>query len=264
MANKRADAAAAKAKKQKIILVVGGVLLLAVAAIQGPKLLKSGSPAPAAAPAASVGAAPAPVAASATPSAGSSVAVVRVSGPSATAVLAGVTIPAGGAHEVDAGQLVRFNLFDAKDPFVPQASDELSGTTVPTAEPTLSDTQPTTVTPTAPAKGPGTAAPAAAKPTGPQVAATNATILLNGKAQFVAVGDKFPKADPLFVVTSIKSTVARIGVAGGAFKGSKTVPLPKGKNVTLVNDKTGTRHVLKLVYTGAVPEHTESFTQAGK
>ncbi len=34
--------------------------------------------------------------------------------------------------------------------------------------------------------------------------------------------------------------------------------------MTLVNDKTGTRYVLKLVYTGAVPEQTESFTQAAK
>ena len=34
------DTAAAKAKKQKMILIVGGVLLLAVAAFQGPKLMK--------------------------------------------------------------------------------------------------------------------------------------------------------------------------------------------------------------------------------
>ncbi len=267
MAKKREDQAAAKAKKQKIILVVGGVLLVGLAAIQGPKLMKGNSPAPAATPAASAVVTAAPVASSATPSTGGAVAVARVAGPRATAVLAGVRIPAGGVHELDAGQLVRFNLFEAKDPFVPQVSDELSGTTVPTAEPTLSDTQPATVTTTAPAQASGTEAPAGADPTGAQPAATNATdatIMLNGKAQYVAVGDKFPKADPLFVVASLKSTVARIGVAGGAFKSAKTVPLPKGKKVTLVNDKTGTRYVLKLVYTGAVPEHTESFTQAGK
>ena len=48
------DTAAAKAKKQKIILIVGGVLLLAVAALQGPKLLKHGPSAAESAPAAAV------------------------------------------------------------------------------------------------------------------------------------------------------------------------------------------------------------------
>ena len=39
---KKTDLAAEKARKQKIFLIVAGVLLLAVAAIQGPKLLKHG------------------------------------------------------------------------------------------------------------------------------------------------------------------------------------------------------------------------------
>ena len=58
--------------------------------------------------------------------------------------------------------------------------------------------------------------------------------------------------------------MARIGVAGGSFADGKTIPLPKGKKVTLVNDATGARYVLKLVYTGSTPEQTESFTQAEK
>ena len=44
MAKNTADDAAAKAKKQNTVLIVGGVLLLAVAAIQVPKLTKKDAP----------------------------------------------------------------------------------------------------------------------------------------------------------------------------------------------------------------------------
>ena len=142
MANKREDVAAAKAKKQKIILIVGGVLLLAVAAIQGPKLMKGSSSTPpptAAAPATT----PTPSAPAAPVSNGGSATIVEVSGaPRPTAILAGVKIQGGGAPVGDAGQLIAFSLFNEKDPFEPQTSGELSGTTEPTSTPTLSDTQP--------------------------------------------------------------------------------------------------------------------------
>ncbi len=265
MAKKRQDIDAAKAKKQKIVLIVGGVLLLAVGAIQGPKLLKGSAPAAVATPAAQTGAAPTTaVAGSVTTPAGTTATAVKVSGPRATAVLAGVAIQGAGSPSVDAGQLVKFSLFEAKDPFVPQTSDELSGTTEPTATPTLSDTQPGTTEGTDPTASSGGAeaessAPAAAPPT-----TTNATIMLNGKAYYLALKDTFPKADPLFVLVSLKPKMARIGVAGGSFADSKTIPLAKGKKVTLVNDATGARYVLRLVYTGSAPEKTESFTQAEK
>ena len=87
---------------------------------------------------------------------------------------------------------------------------------------------------------------------------------MNGKAYYLGLKDSFPKVDPLFVLVSLKPKVARIGVAGGSFADAKTIPLPKGKKVTLVNDATGARYVLKLVYTGSAPEQTESFTQAEK
>ena len=68
---------------------------------------------------------------------------------------------------------------------------------------------------------------------------------MNGKAYYLGLKDRFPKADPLFVLVSLKPNVARIGVAGGAFSDGKTIPLAKGKKVTVVNDTTGTRYVLK-------------------
>ena len=265
MAKKRDDAAA-KAKKQKIILVIGGVALLGIGALQGPKLLKGSSPATNAA-VAEEASPPATIAAGSisAPAGGTATAVRASSGPRPTAILAGVTIQSGGAPAVDAGQLLAFSLFEAKDPFVPQTSDELSGTTEPTAEPTLSDTQPGSggSTDAAPPAG---AAAANAAPAPP--ATTNATIVMNGKAYYLTVKDKdnnaFPPADPLFVLVSLKPKVARIGVAGGSFADAKTIPLAKGKKVTLVNNATGARYVLKLVYAGAAPEQTESFTQAGK
>ena len=266
MANKREDVAAAKAKKQKIILIVGGVLLLAVAAIQGPKLMKGSSSTPppkAAAPATT----PTPAAPAASVSNGGSATIVEVSGaPRPTAILAGVKIQGGGAPVGDAGQLIAFSLFNEKDPFEPQTSGELSGTTEPTSTPTLSDTQPGTSD--GGTSGPGSAdAPSgggggSGSPAADQPATTNATIMMNGKPYYLSIKDQFPRSEPVFVLASLKPKVARIGVAGGAFADGKTIPLAKGKKVTLVNDATGARYVLKLVYTGSVPEQTESFTQA--
>ena len=186
------------------------------------------------------------------------------SGPQPTAVLAGVKIVSGGSSSLDPGQLVGFSLFEAKDPFVPQTSSELSGTTEPTATPTLSDTEPGS------AGKPGSTTSTAGAPppsTTPKVTPakmTNATIVMDGKAYPVAVKGTFPEPDPLFVLVSVKSKSAKIGVAGGAFSDGKTISLVKGKQVTLVNDATGVRYVLKLVYTGTEPEQTESFTQAEK
>ena len=269
MAKNREDAAAAKAKKQKLILVIAGVALLGVAALQGPKLLKQvNPPATKVVEATDTSASPTGSLSSGSTPTDGTVTAMKVSGPRATAILAGVTVQGGGAPATDSGQLRSFSLFVAKDPFVPQTSAELSGVTEPTAGPTLSDTPPGTsggsTDAAAPPDAPSTdAAPAPAPP-----ATTNATIVMNGKAYYLTVkdkgNDKFPTGEPLFVLVSLKPKLATIGVAGGSFADAKTTPLAKGKKVTLVNDATGARYVLKLVYTGVAPEQTESFTQAGK
>jgi hypothetical protein len=67
-------------------------------------------------------------------------------------------------------------------------------------------------------------------------------------AEKVKVGDAFPAANPVFRLVSIKDGVAQVGIAGGSLQGgSQTVPLEKGKTVTLMNTADGTRYVLKLV-----------------
>ena len=263
MAKKREDAAAAKAKKQKMILVIAGVALLGVAALQGPKLLKQiNPPAAEATPAAPAAATPATTIGTTLAASTGTAVVVRTtsSAPGPKAILAGVTIEGGVAPAPAEGQLWSFSLFDPKDPFVPQASDEVPATAAPAPPP-----------PPAPAPAPapdtgaggtsngGTGSGATGKP-----ASTDATITMNGRAYALTVKGPFPKAEPLFVLVSLKPKVAKIGVAGGSFQDGKTIALTMGKKVVLVNDATGARYTLELVYTGTGPEQTESFTQAKK
>ena len=243
------DTAAAKAKKQKIILIVGGVLLLAVAALQGPKLMKHGgsaaAPAPAAAPSAT--GTPVPAAVTAAPVKGS-------------AVVAGVALPRAAAVKVETSQLASFTLFEVKDPFVQKVGAESAAdATAPSADQGAGSTGTNTSsspdsTGSAPA-GTGTA-PAAPAPI------IYATIDFNSKPQQVEVKGTFPTPEPLFVVRSLTKKQAKISVAGGSFDGGQPVTLKLGKKVTLVNTATGVRYVLKLVYTGAQPEAIEGFTTA--
>jgi hypothetical protein len=245
------DTAAAKAKKQKIILVVGGVLLLGLAALQGPKLMKgSGSdaaPPPAAAAPTTTGAA-VPGLATAAPVKGS-------------AVVAGVALPRATAVKVETNQLTSFTLFEAKDPFVQQVGSQ-SGTE-PTAAPPADQSPDKTATST-PSSGTTGSAPAGTgtTPAAPPAAVTFATIDFNTKPQQVEVKGTFPTSEPLFVLRSLTKKQAKISVAGGSFDGGKPVTLKLGKRVTLVNTATGVRYVLRLVYTGTQPEVLEGFTTA--
>ena len=99
--------AARKARKQKGIAIAGGVLLLGLVAIQGPKLWKQLNPPAPQQTTASVAPAPA-VAGAATPTPNTS-----PTRSIATVVLAGVSIPSGTtvpqAHD---GKLTSFSLFE--------------------------------------------------------------------------------------------------------------------------------------------------------
>jgi len=250
---KTLDAAAAKAKKQKIILVVMAVALLGLGVIQGPKLMKKSSPPAAAAPATSAATVP-----GATPAAqtATAVAVRSTSGSGPKAVLAGVTIDGTVRQE-----LRSFSLFVVKDPFLPQVSEEEEAAAAASAAPPPPKPAPTPA-PTS-AEGGTSSGSSGSQPAGTPPP-TDATITMNGQAYALTVKGQFPKAEPLFVLVSLKSKAARIGVAGGSFENGKTIALPMGKQITLVNDANGARYSLKLVYTGSGPETTESFTQAKK
>ena len=236
--------AAAKAKKQKIILIVGGVLLLAVAAFQGPKLMKgSGSTADAPTPA--------------PPSARPAHALTPVAGggrhrpDKGSAIVAGVALPRATVVKVAPSQLASFTLFEVKDPFVPQVGDD--GRRRPSAS--RAGAPPAGTAPARRATGyvggstAGSPPAVRRRPHRPPPIAY-ATINFDGKPQQVQVEGQFPTPEPLFVLRSLKKKQAKIGVAGGSFDDGQPVTLKLGKKVTLVNTATGVRYVLKLVYTG--------------
>ncbi len=248
MAKKNVEAAAAaKARKQKIILIVGGVLLLGLGAIQGPKMFGGGGAAEATpAPTATTGVATGtPTAAPTTPA--PTTASFKPAGTVAGVALPGVTVAKGSA-----GQLASFTLFEVKDPFVQQAGEEPAAGDVGGAP--APETSVTAPVPTASGGAAGTP-PAAAPP--PLV---YATINVDGKPSQMKVKEEFPASEPVFVLVSVGKKQAKIGVAGGSFDNGKTITLKPGKKLTLVNTATNVRYVLKLVYTGSDPESIEGFS----
>ena len=236
----------AKQKRQKIIAAVGGVLLLGILAIQGPKtwaLLHPKTPEE-----------PVAAAAPATPAPGSSV-------PLAPPTTAGGAPSASGSPSglVDSdpvplptqNQLLSFNRFVTKDPFIAQINTE---TGAPPAQPPASPAgnqppaagSPFVPAPAAPspAKGGSTTAPTR----GSQPAPTAATISVNGVAEPVSIGKDFPTADPVFRLVSLTRRTAKISIAGGSFaSGNPTITLQLGKTLTLMNTADGTRYEIRLL-----------------
>jgi len=219
--------ARAKAKRQKIIAAVLGVLLLGVLAYEVPSLLKTMNKKPPATPPAA--AAPAPT----TPAA-----VAPATGtPVAAAVTgSGTLTDSDPAPQAGTGQLLSFDRFATKDPFVQQAGAPIA--TAPPAPPSAPVT-----TPPPPPPPPPTRQPAGH--------AASARISVNGTVQDVSVTATFPAADPVFVLVSLQKTSAKVGIAGGSLStGTPTVKLLMGKKVTLMNTADGTRYVLVLVSVG--------------
>jgi hypothetical protein len=225
----------AKAKRQKIIAAVLGVVFLGVMVFQAPTILGmfgGGSSSAQSEPA------PAPTqpAAPATP----------VATPAAPAAPAAQLVDSDLAPTPAAGQLVTFDRFESKDPFVQQVAngDGTSGTPTPPAEnndqgggaqpqqPTNEDRQPQP-------------APAPAKP-------QSARISVNGAASDVNVDGTFPEGDPIFKLVSLTKSSAKVGIVGGTYaSGTQTITLQKGgKPVTLMNTADGTTYVLRLVAVG--------------
>ena len=246
---KTIDTNAEKQRKQKIILAVLGVVLLAIAAIQVPKLLGGSEPTPAVAAEATDTdgtTSGSSASAAATPTA------IPVPPGVPRAVLVGVTVGFAGRAPAGEGQLRSFTLFKQKDPFMQSLPTETSGATVSTGEPTLSDTEP----------GGGSAGGGGGSVTAPAPGSPLfATISVNGKDVPLEVKDLFPPKQQLFVLVSVKEKTVKIAVAGGAFTDARTVTLRLGQNLTLVNTATGERYALKLLFVGDQPEEVQGFTQ---
>jgi hypothetical protein len=224
------EARAARERKQKIFVVVGGLFLLALLAIQLPKLLggsgDSESTSTLATPVVS------PPAQSTAP----------VPGPSTSASVSFAPSP-----RETTGKLTSFDVFAPKDPFVQQvvtagAADAMTETAGGTS-----------------AAGPEKAERDLAAQKKFSVGAKNGaadttTISVNGVRQTVASGATFPPSDPVFVLVAEHpgSRSVEIGVAGGAYSGgSKTANLKLGRPLTLVNTATGARYRLVLISVGS-------------
>jgi hypothetical protein len=283
-------------RKQIIVLAVGGVLLLLVMALQLPRL-RGGESEPAATESTTAtadGAAATTTSPASAGDAGTATAtttppiattVVPAGKPLGTAYYAGVVVPGGFAVQPSEGNLVSFSLLRVKDPFVQQVDDTpaevvtdggTSDAVAATPVPTPAQPEPTPAT--AP-EAPAVATPVEPADTAPPTATTGqpsgtvevtpkppvptfATVNVNGKPAATTVKQPFPAPQNLFVVTKLTDTTAQLGVAGaGSFSGGrKTITLTMGKPVTLVDQATGVRYQLELVYTGTSAEQIEGFT----
>ncbi len=262
----------AKDRKQLYILAALAVVLVAILVIMVPRMLggePEAAPATDAVPTSTQGAA-------ATPEGG-----VTVSASKRT-VLAGVSIAQSLPTKPGEGQLAGFDLFLPHDPFVQVVKETVaesgsqdgepvgvkaSGGNGSAGSPGAAGAPGTPGTPgTSISVGnPGTVGSSSGTGTSGSSGLMSATIWVNGSEEAVDVTKKFPKEDPTFVLKSLKSNVAQIGVVGGAFKGNGgTIALKMGQTLTLVNTATGARYTLKLLYTGSAPEQVQQFTSSGK
>lgn len=136
-------------------------------------------------------------------------------------------------EEPAAQTLVSFGRFERKDPFVQQVRAQAPA-------------------PEKEAK-PEEKAEGAEESGGPvleeeEAAPTAATIVVNGVAETVEAGERFPAADPMFVLVTVGEDAVTIRVAeGGSFaSGGDTLELEAGERITLVNTADGNRYELLL------------------
>lgn len=236
--------AKAKAKRQKIVAAVLGVLLLAVLAYEVPSLMKTMNKKP-----------PAPVAAATPAPVVPSVPGGPVTGsPVAVPVAATTLSDSDPAAQAGSGQLLSFDRFSGKDPFVQQVGAKacdpdptsLAAPACPSA-PTPPPAEQTKAT--QPRKKASTPA-APATPTQPSSTPLTARISINGTTETVGVSGTFPSSDPVFRLVSLTKTSAKIGIAGGSLSsGGSSATLTKGKKLTLMNTADGTRYELVLIST---------------
>jgi hypothetical protein len=259
----------AKQRNQLIFLAIGGVVLLGLAFLQGPKLWKQvngSSSSPSSAPTTSATAAGSGTANGAAPVVapptlkGSAVIVKAAPRPGAKTTVAGISVKPWQVPQANAGQLWTFSRLQAKDPFVQQVNPEARVGAVPsfanatnssrTTGSSSSSSQPATSTRAAPA----VSAPA-------QLPPTFATIEVNGNEVRLKLDQRFPPTTKVFKLAGLKPRSAEIALAaGGKLGNAGKVTLKMGDSITLVNSATGKRYTLRLLYTGSEPELVQKFS----
>ena len=227
-----ADKRAARERKQKIFVAVGGLFLLALLAIQLPKLM-GGSES---------------TAASTTTTTETSAVTGELVPPTDSAVPVSVALTdTDRPAQAGPGQLRTFGTFTRKDPFVQQiATDEESPDGGEGAAGGSGGSG---------GGGGGNAAATSSRgfSVGGGSAAAVTVIAVNGARQALAPGTAFPAADPVFVLVAEQpgAKTVVIGVSGGSYaNGDRTARLKVGKPLVLVNTTTGARYRLVLVSVG--------------
>jgi hypothetical protein len=245
MAKKPGDVLKAKQKRQKTIAAVLGVVFLAVAAFQGPKLWKQLHP-PASQANVSYNDKPAGSATATTGTPSLAAPTLGGSEPS-PATSPDSALASSSAPAVADGQLSSFSLFASKDPFAQQLSDHGD-----TSSPTPSSGASTAGSGASPRSSSGGEASSGGSASAPRPG--TAVISVNGTLYSVAVGNDFPDASatdpsiqPLFHLISATAHTAKISIAGGSYaNGAPAVTLQENKPVTLMNTADGTRYRLIL------------------
>jgi hypothetical protein len=245
----------AKAAKQKKIAIGGGVLLVALLAIQVPRTMKmmGGHAKP---PVVSTTAADGTTTTTAAPTDPNSLAAPTLAGSPTTTTTAPDTssLVASVPLKVDQGQLENFQRFVSKDPFAAQVSADGraagasgssgsrssgSGKSGGSATTGATKTVPVTTTPATPS------APVS-QPAAP-AAPTTAVISLNGVLMSVGVNTDFPTTAPVFHLVSLSASTAKVAIAGGSYAdGSAAITLKLKAPVTLQNTADGTKYTLIL------------------
>jgi hypothetical protein len=228
----------AKAKRQKIIAGVLGLVLVGVLIFQAPTILGmfgGGSSSTVSEPAAT----PAPVPVTPAPGAPGAPAAAT---PTPVAVETASLVESDPAPTPTDGQLVTFDRFDSKDPFVQQVGDTPSARTSTPSVPVDSGAKADD-----PERNGGGAEPL--QPVHQPAVTKTVAISVNGTAHEVAAGAMFPEHDPIFRLVSVRKGTAKVGIVGGSYAdGSPTITLRKGgKPVTLMNTAEGTTYVLRFV-----------------
>lgn len=237
----KANPRAARERKQKIFVAVGGLMLLALLAIQLPKIL-GGSSTEAAA-----------------------TTETTLTGEAATSVPSSGAVPTslvdtGRRSVAGPGQLRTFGVFGRKDPFVQQLQSPDSAPGSDSGGSAVGDAgggggdvdnSPPNVDEPPPTEDFSTDDPAVPAVT---------VISVNGTRQALVAGAVFPAADPVFVLIAenSKAKTVVVGIAGGSYaNGAGGTKLRIGKPLLLVNTSTGARYRLVLVAVGEGKSETK-------
>jgi hypothetical protein len=228
------NARAEKDRRTKMVAIGLSVVLVAVLALEVPKMMHSSSSSTP--PAATT-------TTDATAATGAPVTTAPGTAAAASMPTTSTKVPnSDPLPQSSKGTLDSFSHFTGKDPFAQQINNAATPT---------STTTPSSGTLSANVSSGSSASSAGSRAHHPSrtLAATGAArISVNGRVQVVRVGASFPSANPLFRLVGLAHGGVRIGIASGSYtSGAQTVSLTLGRTLTLVDTADGVRYKIRLL-----------------